>query len=83
MAFFRSLLKIEMRELLKDIFSYRLRGREIPKDLSFLDEREEKFSEPTATGASIQTRDGPAPVFLEGNHPVLETSGAPKYTFCP
>ena len=36
-------LKIKILKLLKDILPYRLGGGKIPEDLSFLNEREEKF----------------------------------------
>jgi hypothetical protein len=38
-----------MRKLFKNIFSYCLWFGEVPKDLSVLDERGEKFFKPTTT----------------------------------
>jgi hypothetical protein len=38
-----------MRKLFKDIFSYRLWGRQIPEDLVLLNERKEKFLKPPPT----------------------------------
>jgi len=43
------MLEIKIGKLLKNIFPYRLGSGEIPKDLCFLNERKEKFFEPTPT----------------------------------
>ena len=46
---YRQTLKIEVRKLFKNIFSYVLWFGEVPKDLSVLDKRDEKLIKPTTT----------------------------------
>ena len=72
-----------MRKLLKNIFSYVLWFREVPKDLSVLDKRDKKLFIPTTTRASIRTRSGSSSVLFQRNHLVLKTFRAPENTFRP
>jgi len=73
-----SSLKVKMQKLFKDILPYRLWAREIPEDLVFLNERNEKFFNSPPTGTPIRSLGGTASVFLKWNHLVLKTFGASK-----